>query len=181
MRPPAPRCDRRPPRRLEEMSSIDDRLACFGLARARPFLVDRPGGDLLGGVIADTTVQLRLLDVLVLALTLGAPRLRWHLGAPFVGGGSRMSYPAVSDPRPRPADGTTADEGAACGHLPKWTPRPSRQGSVIGGTSTALVFLVEPTPRGLARCSPERTGWRAARVGSLRCRWTADRRAVRAA
>ena len=41
-------------------------------------LVDRPGGDLLGGVLGATPLEQAVLDVLVLSLPLGSPRWLWH-------------------------------------------------------------------------------------------------------
>ena len=63
-------CERRPPRRPDEMSSIDVRLGSFGLTVASTLLVHRARCDLLGGVFVLATVEQSFLDVLVLTLSL---------------------------------------------------------------------------------------------------------------
>src|SRR5262245_57317621 len=65
----------------------------LGLARARPLLVHRPGGDLLGRVLVAAPLLQALLDVLVLAFALGAPGLLRHdlLLSPRAGSGRRLS------------------------------------------------------------------------------------------
>src|SRR5262249_40191441 len=52
--------------------------ALHGLAVARPLLVDRAGGDLLGDVLAAAALLESVADVLVLALALAAPRSPGH-------------------------------------------------------------------------------------------------------
>ncbi len=79
-----PAWDRRPPRRPEEMSSVDVRLACSRLPGAGALLVHRAGGDLLRGVLAAAALLEALLHVLVLALPLLAPGALRHGPSPLL-------------------------------------------------------------------------------------------------
>ena len=71
-------CERRPPRRLDEMSSIELRLACLASpARARSLLTVRAA---ISSAVSSLSPRFfeAFLDVLVLTFSLGAPRLLWH-------------------------------------------------------------------------------------------------------
>ena len=78
VRPPGPLCDRSPPRRSDEMSSSETRLAVFDSpCRARSLFTVR-AGNLFGKLFRASGALFARLYGFVLTLSFFAPRTFWH-------------------------------------------------------------------------------------------------------
>jgi hypothetical protein len=103
-----------------------------------PLLVHGPSGDLLGAVRGGAALARRLLDVLVLAGTLGAllHTAWWHHATSF-SLRSAWTYPALA----------TRNEGCVCGDPPPGNhllrrASERRSDMYIGGGMLALIIIV---------------------------------------